>query len=71
MEHMESASFERVRSLANVIINCLRWTNSRYQVGRLIRIGQKMDSVKVIIVKASLKLGTKRYEYEIRKNGIQ
>ena len=36
-------------------------------IGRLIRIGQKMDSVKVIIVKASLKLGTKRYEYDQKK----
>jgi superfamily II DNA or RNA helicase len=52
-----------------LIINCLPWTNARYQqlIGRLIRIGQKMDSVKVIIVKASLKLGTKRYEYDQKK----
>jgi superfamily II DNA or RNA helicase len=52
-----------------LIINCLPWTNARYQqlIGRLIRIGQKMDSVKVIIIKASLKLGTKRYEYDQKK----
>ena len=36
-------------------------------IGRLIRIGQKEDRVKVIIIKASIKHGTKKYEYEQKK----
>jgi hypothetical protein len=52
-----------------LIINSLPWTNARYQqlIGRLVRIGQKMNRVKVIIIKASIKLGTKTYEYDQKK----
>ncbi|MGC2575042.1 MAG: DEAD/DEAH box helicase family protein [Candidatus Nitrosopolaris sp.] len=57
-----SVGVDGLQTVCNkLIINCLPWTNARYQqlIGRLIRIGQKMDSVKVIIIKASLKLGIK------------
>ena len=52
-----------------LIINSLPWTNARYQqlVGRLVRYGQKMKSVSTIIIRASIKYGDKKWEYDARR----
>jgi superfamily II DNA or RNA helicase len=65
-----SVGVDGLQTVCNrIIINSLPWTNARYQqlVGRLIRIGQKMNVVKIVIVKASLKCLGKRYEYDQKK----
>ena len=52
-----------------LIINSLPWTNARYQqlVGRLVRYGQKMKSVSTIIIRASIKYGDKKFDYDARR----
>jgi superfamily II DNA or RNA helicase len=65
-----SVGVDGLQTVCNrIIINSLPWTNARYQqlVGRLRRIGQKMDVIKIFIIRASLKYLGKRYDYDQKK----